>query len=70
MFKRPGHSQPEEIDPDYFDALVRLEEVCTKIAEWGSDTDLSRSVRAVHQLLSKRRGEILPKQRSDFGPLF
>lgn len=65
-----GTQPPAEIDPDYFDALFRLEDVCNQTAEWGRDADLSKAVQTARHLLSKRRGDILPKQKPDIGPLF
>jgi hypothetical protein len=61
---------PEEIDPGYFDAILRLEDLCARTAEWGRDADLSKAVGMARRLLSKRRGNILPKQRPHLGPLF
>lgn len=68
--KFAGTQPPAEIDPDYFDAVFRLEEVCNRTAKWGRDADLSKAVRLARQLLSKRRGDILPKQQANMGPLF
>lgn len=61
---------PAEIDPGYFDAIFRLEEVCAKTDQWGRDRPLAQAVTAARRLLSKRRGHILPRQNSDNGPLF
>lgn len=65
-----GTRPPAEIDPDYFAAILRLEDVCNKTAELGRDADLSKAIRMARRLLSKRRGDILPKQKTDMGPLF
>lgn len=65
-----GTKTPVEVDPDYFDSIFRLADVCAKTDQWGRDRDLARAVAAARRLLSKRRGDILPKQKTDFGPLF
>ena len=60
----------DNVDPDYFDAIFRLEDVCAKAAAWGTDAELSKAIREARRLLSKRRGNILPKQKTNLGPLF
>ncbi len=65
-----GTETAAAIDPDYFDAIFRLEDVCNKAAEWGKDANLSKAIQMARRLLSKRRGDILPKQQSDMGSLF
>jgi hypothetical protein len=61
---------PEKIDPGYFEALFRLEDVCTKVREWGTNAELSKVMRMARSFFSKRRGSKLPKQNDDLGPLF
>jgi len=52
---------PEEIDPDYFDAILRLKDVCAKTAKWGRDRELARAITEARRLLSKPRADNPPK---------
>ena len=68
--KRPHQLKSQEVDQAYFDSILRLEEVCARTASKGRPVELTKSVREARRLLSRRIGGPLPKQKSDFGPLF
>jgi hypothetical protein len=68
--KRPHQLRANEIDDSFFDSILRLEEVCARTVAKGRPVDLTKAVRAARRLLAGRIGGKLPKQKSDFGPLF
>ena len=64
------HRPPEEPDSIYQKSILELERVCGLTEKWGQDAPLRRAAQSARKLLSKRRGNILPEQDSDLGPLF
>lgn len=70
--KRPEQIRASDIDGDYWNAIIRLTDVCDLASSQSSNSKLLQVIREARRLLSRWHGAPLPQQQegSDLWELF